>query len=139
MDKQLGRLGLAKRAGRLAIGFDPALKAVKDGSAVLILLASDLSEKTLKEWRFAAERYAAGIPHRIADRHAHIGRAQLRQHCAVTEFHHGMHNALGMDEHMDLFRVGVKEPFSLDHLQRFIEHRGRIHSDLRAHRPVGMR
>ena len=58
MDKQLGRLGLAKRAGRLAIGFDPALKAVKDGSAVLILLAEDLSEKTLKEWRFAAERYA---------------------------------------------------------------------------------
>ena len=40
---------------------------------------------------------------------------------------------------MDLLRPGVKEPSGLDHLQRFVEHRGRIHGDLRAHRPVGMR
>ena len=69
-DKNLGRLGLAKRAGRVAAGFDPALTAVKDGTARLVLLASDLSEKTLKEWRFSAERYGIptrALPHSKAD------------------------------------------------------------------------
>ena len=65
-DKNLGRLGLAKRAGRVAAGFDPALTAVRDGTAKLVLLASDLSEKTLKEWRFATERHTVPtrtLPH----------------------------------------------------------------------------
>lgn len=52
-DKRLGKLGLAKRAGKLAVGFDPAIAAVKEGKAALVTLASDLSEKTLKEWRFS--------------------------------------------------------------------------------------
>lgn len=57
MDKRLNLLGLAKRAARLTVGFDAALTAVKDGSAALIVFAADLSEKTLKEWRFATANH----------------------------------------------------------------------------------
>ena len=36
------------------------------------------------------------------DRHAHVGRAQLRDHRGVGELHHRMHDALRMNHHLDL-------------------------------------
>ncbi|MBP5303842.1 MAG: ribosomal L7Ae/L30e/S12e/Gadd45 family protein [Clostridia bacterium] len=45
-------LGLAKRAGRLAVGFDAAIKAAKAHKATLAVCAKDISEKTKKEWQF---------------------------------------------------------------------------------------
>lgn len=53
-DKLHGLLGMAKRAGKLAVGFDAATAAVKDGTSELILFAADASPKTEKECRFAA-------------------------------------------------------------------------------------
>jgi ribosomal protein L7Ae-like RNA K-turn-binding protein len=50
-------LGLCRKAGALAIGFDAAVTAMKHGKAVGILTASDASEKTLKEVQFHAEKY----------------------------------------------------------------------------------
>lgn len=44
----MGALGLARRAGALAIGFDAVAQAVKAGRAQLVLVASDTSPKTLK-------------------------------------------------------------------------------------------
>ncbi|MBQ3069668.1 MAG: ribosomal L7Ae/L30e/S12e/Gadd45 family protein [Clostridia bacterium] len=52
--KLLGLLGMARRAGRLAIGFDAAVAALKDGKSDTVLLASDGSPKTAKECRFHA-------------------------------------------------------------------------------------
>ena len=75
-DKNLGRLGLAKRAGRVVTGFDPTLTAVRDGEAKLVLFASDLSEKTLKEWQFATGRYdvpTRTLPHSKAAIGAALG------------------------------------------------------------------
>lgn len=42
-DKLLGALGLARRAGALAVGTDSVLEAVAAGRAVLVLCAQDLS------------------------------------------------------------------------------------------------
>lgn len=50
----LGLLGLCRRAGRLAIGFDAAVGAIKQRTARLIVLAADVSPKTAKEMRFFA-------------------------------------------------------------------------------------
>ena len=58
-NKLHGLLGMAKRAGRLCVGFDATASAVKDGTACLVLLAADASPKTEKECRFLAE--AQGI------------------------------------------------------------------------------
>lgn len=54
-DKLHGLLGMAKRAGKLCVGFDAAVAAVKDGSCQLLLIAADGSAKTEKECRFAAD------------------------------------------------------------------------------------
>lgn len=51
--KLVGLLGMSRRAGRLAIGFDAAVTAVKDSKSSLLLLAADASPKTAKECRFA--------------------------------------------------------------------------------------
>ncbi len=53
-------LGLAMRAGKLLYGFDTVKGAVNDGKVFLLLTASDLSEKSVKEVRFLALRH--GIP-----------------------------------------------------------------------------
>lgn len=59
-DKTLSLLGLIRRAGKLELGFDAAVAAAREGRAQLLLAAEDVSEKTLKNVRFEAER--AGVP-----------------------------------------------------------------------------
>ena len=57
-DKLAGLLGMCRRAGRLTTGFDAVTALAAEGRAALILAASDVSEKTGKELRFALERAA---------------------------------------------------------------------------------
>ena len=59
-DRITGLLGLCRRAGKLTIGFDATVAAVKKRTARLVLLSSDVSPKTAKELRFFAEE--GGIP-----------------------------------------------------------------------------
>ena len=47
-DRVLGMLGLAQRAGRLVSGEEMTINAVKDGSAMLVIVADDASENTKK-------------------------------------------------------------------------------------------
>ena len=49
MSRVLGVLGLARRAGALAIGTNSVLEAVRKGKAYLVLIASDASENTAKQ------------------------------------------------------------------------------------------
>lgn len=50
-------LSLCMRAKKLTFGFDTVKEAVKGGNVSLLLTASDLSEKTVKEVRFLAEQH----------------------------------------------------------------------------------
>lgn len=52
----LNMLGIARRAGRLSIGYDAAAEAIKSGKARLIVAAADLSPKTEKELRYLISR-----------------------------------------------------------------------------------
>lgn len=45
-EKLLSMLGIARRAGRLALGFDAAAESMQKGTAYLLVLASDVSERT---------------------------------------------------------------------------------------------
>lgn len=47
-NKLLSLLGIARRAGRLSLGYDSAEEAMKNGKSRLLILAGDLSERTLR-------------------------------------------------------------------------------------------
>ncbi len=55
-DKLLSLLGIARRAGRLSLGFDPAADTMKKGRTNLLLLAADLSGNSRKSVLQEAER-----------------------------------------------------------------------------------
>lgn len=48
----LSRLGFARKAGRLSLGFSASKEAIVSNKAKLIIVANDISEKTEKEIRF---------------------------------------------------------------------------------------
>ena len=58
MDKALSTICLCRRAGKLVIGFDAAVQELSSPKtkAAGFVLASDVSPKTEKEIRFAAEK-----------------------------------------------------------------------------------
>lgn len=62
MDSKLaGLLGMAKRAGKVQVGFDETVTQVRKGKAYLVVMASDLSPKSEKEWRFATKDHPAAV------------------------------------------------------------------------------
>lgn len=55
MNKLLFALSLAKKSGKLVVGFDAVKSAVIHGNAHIVLLAQDLSEKTIKRVNYFCE------------------------------------------------------------------------------------
>ncbi|MCK4258679.1 MAG: ribosomal L7Ae/L30e/S12e/Gadd45 family protein [Halanaerobiales bacterium] len=57
-DKKIkGLIGLAQRAGKISSGATQVQNDVKRGKALLLLVASDASANTLKEYRSKSEFY----------------------------------------------------------------------------------
>lgn len=72
--KVLSLLGLARRAGKLQGGYDAVVIAAKEGKAVLLLAARDISPKTFKNLRYEGQR--AGVPvRRLKEEMAEVSRA----------------------------------------------------------------
>lgn len=57
----LGRLGLARRAGKLAIGEEGCLKALRSRKAFLLILATDASANTKKRFRDKCAFYQVNL------------------------------------------------------------------------------
>jgi len=55
--RTLSHLGLAMRAGKLASGEEPVLKAIRSGEAKLVILAQDASDNTEKKLTDKCESY----------------------------------------------------------------------------------
>lgn len=55
VNKLLSFLGLARRAGKLAMGNDPVLESIQKKEAKLLLAAGDLSPRTLRGIETAAQ------------------------------------------------------------------------------------
>ena len=62
MDKALSLLGLARRAGRLAIGHDAVIAAVRAKRAALVLITSDASPRLTRALRAAGYAGPAAFP-----------------------------------------------------------------------------
>ncbi|MBE6838626.1 MAG: 50S ribosomal protein L7 [Ruminococcus sp.] len=54
--KIINLLTICRRAGRMELGFDPVKDKILCGEAKCILCTGDISEKTLKEVHFCADR-----------------------------------------------------------------------------------
>ncbi len=77
MDKILSLLGLARRAGRLTLGFDAVCASVVKNESRLILTAADVSEGTMRKLRnhlSGSEINITGIPFEQAQINAAIGK-----------------------------------------------------------------
>lgn len=55
MSKLTDMFGLCKRAGKLVTGFDAVKDSIRKGKAWVVIIASDLSEKTIKELEYNLE------------------------------------------------------------------------------------
>lgn len=60
--KYLSMLGMARRAGRISMGHDMAVKAVKSRSAEVLIFASDVSDRLVKEFDVTREKYFPELP-----------------------------------------------------------------------------
>lgn len=77
-DGFLSMLGLARRAGKLSLGFDSAVGSVIKGESVMLLIARDISPKTEKELRYAVRDRQIDIyeiPYSIDSISAAIGKS----------------------------------------------------------------
>ncbi len=61
-DRLLGLLGIARRAGKLAMGHDMAIESLLHGKSHLVLVSSTSSARLLAEFQRAAATLAAPPP-----------------------------------------------------------------------------
>jgi len=61
MNKALGMLGLAQKAGRLVFGEDGIRKAIKSGKAALVIIAEDASDNTKKRFTDSCAFYKSEL------------------------------------------------------------------------------
>ena len=77
-DKALSLLSLAAKAGRVKSGEFMTETSIRDGSAFLVIVASDASENTRKQFRNSCKYY--NVPFRIYSDKVSLG------HCIGKEF-----------------------------------------------------
>lgn len=76
-DKFLSMLGLARRAGKISMGFDSAVGSAAKKETELIFITRDISPKSLKELKFAlcgSDAEIIEIPYDIEDMDAAVGK-----------------------------------------------------------------
>ena len=56
MNKLLSAISLSRKAGKLALGFDPVQEAVKLGKAKLVIVTGDASQRTDREIKRVCEQ-----------------------------------------------------------------------------------
>ncbi|MDR0974854.1 MAG: ribosomal L7Ae/L30e/S12e/Gadd45 family protein [Ruminococcus sp.] len=60
-NKVFGALTMARKAGKLILGFDAVCDSLKAETAKLVIITADVSKKTEKEVRFFCGRYNTDI------------------------------------------------------------------------------
>lgn len=92
-EKALSLLGLCRRAGRLQFGHDPVAESMRLGKAVLVLLASDLSQNSVRRTlRLAEEMHTPVV--RLAATMDSLGHAVGRRTGIVAVEDSGFANKL---------------------------------------------
>jgi len=57
MNKIYSMLGIARKGGKISIGFDASSLDVKSRKSILVLIAADGSDKTKENIRFLCDKY----------------------------------------------------------------------------------
>lgn len=57
MDKIYSMLGIARKGGKISIGFDVTCSEIKKNKSVLVMVAQDASEKTKKNIQYDCDKY----------------------------------------------------------------------------------
>ena len=83
MDKVLGMLGLAKKAGRLEVGEEPVGGAARAREARLILVAQDAADNTIRRVRHFADAGQC-LWVKVPATKDELGRAVGRTSCAMV-------------------------------------------------------
>ncbi len=107
LDKLLGAMGLARRAGKLIIGGELCEEYIRAGRTELVFLCSDMSENSEKKLHAAMR--ARGVPY-IAlplqkdELATKFGKKSFAVACALTDkgFVKIVYKALGITEDRDL-------------------------------------
>ena len=73
MEKILGMLGLAKRAGKVTSGEFLCEKAIKNGEAKLVIIAADISETAKKDVISTCNHY--GVEYKVLAESVRLGKA----------------------------------------------------------------
>ncbi len=76
--KYLSMLGMARRAGKLSMGHDMAIKAISEHKTDLVIFASDVSKRLIDEFKVTIEKSKSDvtvtvIPETINDIHRTLG------------------------------------------------------------------
>ncbi len=67
---------------------------------------------------------------------SHIRLPHLGQHRPIPILHHGMDHRLWVNNDLNLFRLGIKQPFGLNKFQPFIHHGRRVDRNFSPHHPI---
>ena len=73
--KILGMLGLARKAGKLGLGFDESISDAKKGKARCVIVSHEISPKTEKELRYHLSNLPTNIIKIPLDFGAAVGKA----------------------------------------------------------------
>lgn len=57
MHKIYSMLGIARKGGNISIGFDATVSDVEKSKSILVIIASDASDKTKKNVKFICDKY----------------------------------------------------------------------------------
>lgn len=82
MNKTLGYLGLARRAGKLEIGEDGTLGAIRAKKAKAVFLAEDAAENSRRKATTLADAYGVAV-YTVPVTKAQLGHAVGRDLCAM--------------------------------------------------------
>ena len=86
----------------------------------------------------AAHSGAAGCGERELNGQLHSGVRELGKYCAVTQFNHGVHYALRVNEGGYFIVIRPEQVVRLDNFKALVEHGGAVHRYLCAHIPRGV-
>ncbi len=106
--KVLGALGLAMKAGKLVSGEFMTERAIRDGSASLVMVAGNASENTKKKFADACNYYRVSYVE-FGDKEQ-LGRAigkEFRASLAVTD--RGFATTIGKNLELEVIKYGKNE------------------------------
>lgn len=106
--KVLGTLGLAMKAGKVVSGEFMTEKAIRDGSARLVIVAADASENTKKKFRDSCSFYH--VPFACLSNKDELGNAvgkEFRASLAVTD--RGFAQSIGKNIDLEGTKHGENE------------------------------